>query len=255
MIRHCLDRRVLISLGLLVCLAGCSGGPRELMLTSAESQRPLDGVLLVQEMLGHYEDYGYNMGPGWPTYYGAWRDARLNYPWPVWNTIDRRPTWETPQDKDYAKPIPVPVDVASQMIDHDWRIRVQIDPPSIPDEQWVPIFRAIHSYLFKPGYIPVMIGEKQWSLMADKKGVVHLAMQPLAIGTQSSDVQTLSVIKSALPLATHHDLKGELKRRFHQWMADPLLKMTAMPATPEPYPGFAENQKQAEGMLTHLHVK
>jgi len=248
-------RGVLVSVGLLVCLSGCSEGPRELMLTSAESQRPLDGVLLVQEMLGSYEDYGYNMGPAWPTYYGAWRNARLNYPWPIWGSVDRRPTWETPQDKDYIKPIPVPVNVSSQMIEHDWRIRIEINPPSIPDEAWVPVFRAIHSYLFKPGYVPVKIAENQWSLMANKKGIVRIGMQALAVGTQPSDVQTLEVIKSALPLATHHDLKGEMKRRFHQWMADPLLKMMAMPASPEPYPGFAENQKQAEGMLKHLHVE
>jgi hypothetical protein len=246
---------VLISVGLLVCLAGCSGGPRELMLTSAESQRPLDGVLLVQEMLGSYEDYGYRMGPEWPGYYGAWRGARLNYPWPIWDGIDRRPTWETPQDKDYIKPIPVPVKVSSQTIDHDWKIRIEINPPSIRDREWIPVFRAVHSYLFKPGFVPVKIDENQWPLMANKKGIVRVGMQPLTVGTQTSDVQTLSVVKSALPLATHPDLKGELKRRFHQWMADPLLKIMTLPASPEPYPGFAENRKQAQSMLQHLHVE
>ena len=241
----------------IICLInsalGCSSYPKNLLIKDALTDLPVNSVVLAMELRGDYDASDYN--PLRRVYrqdrrdryrkkykiYGYGRPSKRSFgPGFYYNYAYLN---QLPFGPPYA------VQVRMDVINSGWKIFTD----ELPRDNKI-TYSVTKYYLFKQGYLPMIIPTGNMKMLADSKGNVKIALRPMVAGKFASDWQVIRASKSILAMSQlpHIKTRPIIQRRVLEILADSLAKITALPGDPEPYPDFIGNQAEAEKLLEHI---
>ncbi len=238
-----------------VSALGCTPGPRTLVMRDALTGQPVNSVVLVMELRGDYDASDYDPMAG------VYRQDRIDRYRKKYDIHGYGPTkkhsfgpgfyYNDAYLSQFPCDPPVPDQVRTDVINSGWRIFVSELP-----RDYEATYSVTQYFLFKRGYLPMAISAGSMKMLADSKGNVRVALRPIAAGEFASDWQVIRIAKSMIALSRMSRIKPSraIQNRVLDILSDSLVKITALPSDPAPYPDFNATQAEARKLLEHIQA-